>query len=208
MSHQDPYSHIAPVYDLAVDFWTNTIRREICTMLNTGWVRTVVDLGCGTGRLCSMLRETGFEVYGVDSSAAMLARAERSSSSIKYLQQDITATPFSDHSFHAAVISLVLHEHPGSVQETILDEALRIVTPGGFLVLLDYGDISATAPWVLHYLIHIPERIAGKKHYHNYRAFIKKGGLKGQLRSRDSIETVQEKGFYQNTLWLYLGQKI
>lgn len=37
--------------------------------------RTVLDLGCGTGRHASLLAERGYEVVGVDRSPAMLAEA-------------------------------------------------------------------------------------------------------------------------------------
>lgn len=53
----------------------------------------VVDLGCGTGTLTELLYEAGYDVVGVDSSEAMLAKAmekrDQSGSEILYLQQDM-----------------------------------------------------------------------------------------------------------------------
>ncbi|MBE6872623.1 MAG: class I SAM-dependent methyltransferase [Ruminococcus albus] len=53
----------------------------------------VVELGCGTGRLCRELEKLGFDVIGVDISAEMLEEAERAKaadSEITYVLQDMT----------------------------------------------------------------------------------------------------------------------
>lgn len=53
----------------------------------------VVELGCGTGRLCRELEKLGFDVIGVDISAEMLDEAERfcgDESSITYIEQDMS----------------------------------------------------------------------------------------------------------------------
>ena len=53
----------------------------------------VVDLGCGTGTLSEMLYQEGYDIIGVDSSEAMLAKAmekrDASGSEILYLLQDM-----------------------------------------------------------------------------------------------------------------------
>ena len=53
----------------------------------------VVDLGCGTGTFSEMLYQEGYDVIGVDSSEAMLAKAmekrDASGSEILYLLQDM-----------------------------------------------------------------------------------------------------------------------
>ncbi len=53
----------------------------------------VVELGCGTGRLCRELEKLGFDVIGVDISDGMLEEAERTTpddSAITYILQDMT----------------------------------------------------------------------------------------------------------------------
>lgn len=53
----------------------------------------VVELGCGTGRLCRELEGFGFDVIGVDISAEMLDAAEQAGfdgSSITYIEQDMS----------------------------------------------------------------------------------------------------------------------
>ena len=80
MSGADPYARLAGVYDeIVVDpcygRWAAFLH-ELWTADATG-VRTVLDVCCGTGLMASELIALGYRVAGVDTSAAMLARARR-----------------------------------------------------------------------------------------------------------------------------------
>jgi SAM-dependent methyltransferase len=80
MSGADPYARLAGVYDeIVVDpcygRWAAFLD-ELWTADPTG-VRSVLDVGCGTGLMASELIALGYRVTGVDASAAMLARARR-----------------------------------------------------------------------------------------------------------------------------------
>jgi SAM-dependent methyltransferase len=56
---------------------------------------SVLELGCGAGRLCRLLAGAGAEVTGVDLSLPMLRRArKKSSGEIRYLCMDMTAPAF------------------------------------------------------------------------------------------------------------------
>jgi len=63
-----------------------------------GMPRSIVDLGCGTGNIAIPLAKSGFEVFGIDLSADMLAIARskwdeppvrNQGNSIRWLQQDM-----------------------------------------------------------------------------------------------------------------------
>lgn len=55
----------------------------------------ILDLGCGTGRLTSLIAATaGTEVIGLDRSAAMLIEAGRGPTPVRYVQADGAALPF------------------------------------------------------------------------------------------------------------------
>ncbi|WP_225581714.1 class I SAM-dependent methyltransferase [Myroides odoratimimus] len=51
-------------------------------------VKSVLDLGCGTGRLASALAEKGKDVVGVEYAQAMLEKAKKRSSEVKWVQGD------------------------------------------------------------------------------------------------------------------------
>lgn len=53
-------------------------------------------------------------------------------------QSDSTALGFDDDSYDQAIIFFLLHEQPAAARRQTLREALRVVKPGGKLVLVDY----------------------------------------------------------------------
>jgi SAM-dependent methyltransferase len=76
----EPYARLAAVYDEIV---VDPCHRVWASYLHELWVddpaqvHSVLDLGCGTGLMAAALTAYGYRVTGVDSSAAMLARARR-----------------------------------------------------------------------------------------------------------------------------------
>ena len=53
-------------------------------------------------------------------------------------QYDSTALGFEDASYDQAILFFLLHEQPAAARKLSLAEALRVVKPGGKLVLVDY----------------------------------------------------------------------
>jgi ubiquinone/menaquinone biosynthesis C-methylase UbiE len=53
-------------------------------------------------------------------------------------QYDSTALGFDDASYDQAVVFFLLHEQPAAARRQTLREALRVLKPGGKLVLVDY----------------------------------------------------------------------
>jgi SAM-dependent methyltransferase len=70
---QDPYESLASYYDLEHSEFTADIDFYL-RLLDPG---PVLELGTGTGRIAGPLAAAGFDVWGVDSSSAMLELAAR-----------------------------------------------------------------------------------------------------------------------------------
>lgn len=111
--------------------------------------RRVLDLGCGKGRFASHLKRTGAEVIGLDLSAAMLASAK----GLDRVRASSKRLPFADGTFDAVVAIEVL-EHVGEVGPA-LDEARRVLGPGGRLAIVDKnaGAFDARRPWLPSLLV-------------------------------------------------------
>lgn len=95
----------------------------------------VLDAGAGTGLLGEWLRITGYApVEAVDISRGMLAVAAAKGVYDRLAEGDLTARlPFEDGRFAACVCAGVFTT--GHVGPEGLDELLRVVRPGGVLVL-------------------------------------------------------------------------
>ena len=97
----------------------------------------VADLGCGTGRVGAWLRDRGtVELYGVDLSPEMLARAADRNIYARLLQADVRATGLAGHSCTLVMSSLTAC-HLQDIGP-LYAEAARLLHPGGVFVLLDY----------------------------------------------------------------------
>ncbi len=101
---------------------------------------TVADLGCGEGYLTLELASWAEHVIGVDRSEQVLTRArslagDRGVENVEWRRGEIEELPVESGVADLAVLSQALHhaEDPSRA----LSEAVRILTPGGRLLLLD-----------------------------------------------------------------------
>jgi len=63
---------------------------------------------------------------------------ERARPSVELLQGDSSALEFRSGSYDRALLFFLLHEQPAEVRRATLAEALRVVKPGGRIVIVDY----------------------------------------------------------------------
>ncbi len=105
--------------------------------------RRILDLGCGTGSTTLMLKQAfpQAEVIGLDLSPYMLVRAEHKSKTaglnIQWRHGDAEQTGFPDATFDLVTASLLFHETPPKVSQSILRESFRLLTVGGEVLILD-----------------------------------------------------------------------
>lgn len=141
------YDLLTPLYDTMVALTLNerAVKQQLIDQARIGPGMTVVDLGCGTGTLAVMIKQTqpAAKVIGVDVDAKILgiARAKIDKAGVEVelrqgLVQDVGLAPAS---VDRVLTSLVLHhltsEEKGSALRT-LHGALK---PGGELHVLDFG---------------------------------------------------------------------
>ena len=114
-----------------------------------GGAASVLDIGCGSGRLAVELASRGAAVSGIDVSERRLAdarkRAARAGLAVRFLHADMTAPmPFADAEFAAGVSRLALMIAPDPV--AVLREVARVVAPGGRIVTAVWARIEEN-PW-------------------------------------------------------------
>jgi ArsR family transcriptional regulator len=105
-------------------------------------VGRLLDIGTGTGRVLELLAGEAEAATGIDRSPEMLriARgklAAAGNQAAEVRQADMRTLPFADASFDTVTMHHVLHfaDDPAAV----LSEAARLVSPGGKLLVADYG---------------------------------------------------------------------
>jgi SAM-dependent methyltransferase len=121
-----------------------------------GVARSVLDAGCGTGRVAIELRRRGFDVVGVDLDERMLARARDKQPDIEWCQADL-ATISLGRCFGAAVLAgnVMIFLAPGTERD-VLARIAQHLDPGGLVIagfqvrpdrlpLVAYDDAAAAA---------------------------------------------------------------
>ncbi len=99
----------------------------------------ILDIGCGNGGLVRFMTREGARVTGLESSENQLARArtETPAGDEDYIFGLGQNLPFEDGSFDEVVFFNSLHHVPVEFQAKALDEALRILRPGGEIYILE-----------------------------------------------------------------------
>ncbi|MCS7222627.1 MAG: methyltransferase domain-containing protein [Anaerolineae bacterium] len=93
----------------------------------------ILDVGCGTGRLLSDLRQIG-EAYGVDCSPLVIELWQANQTS-GVLQSWAQRLPFADATFDLVTCLDVLYHREVPDELEVLHEIARVLRPGGALIL-------------------------------------------------------------------------
>ena len=105
----------------------------------------VLDLCCGSGEAAAPWLAAGYAVTGLDVSPRALDLAAQRHPNLKRVEGLAEDPPLPDASFSAIQLSVALHEFPRSDRERVLRSALRLLEPGGWLVLVD---LHPAGPWL------------------------------------------------------------
>jgi SAM-dependent methyltransferase len=93
------------------------------------------DLGCGPGHVARYLHEQGVDVCGIDLSPAMVERARRLTPAVDFRQGDMMALEATDESWAGIAAFYSIIHIPRADLPRALAEFLRVLRPGGKLLL-------------------------------------------------------------------------
>lgn len=97
----------------------------------------VLDVGCGTGRWVRRYDELGFRVTGVDATAPMLRVARKLKTTAPLVAGEACRLPFPDARFDLVSDITVVQHISASLQPQALREMVRVIRPGGCLILME-----------------------------------------------------------------------
>lgn len=127
--------------------YQDEIHRNLASQMATpkdGKVLRILDMGCGTGQLTAALKERfpDAEVWGVDIGGPMVRYAH-----MRCVDLDIGAnfrqglaedTGFEDGYFDIVTSYILHHEVPAEKTKEIINEAYRVLRPGGVYFPIDF----------------------------------------------------------------------
>ena len=138
---------LTPLYDplLRWGMGEQSLKRRLVAQAGIQPGHRVLDLGCGTGTLTTLVKQLypDAQVVGIDPDPRVLKmasdKAARSGVEITWNEGFATALPYPNQSFDRLLTSLVLHHLTTIDKRLVFSEALRVLEPGGSLHILDFG---------------------------------------------------------------------
>lgn len=140
---------------------------------------TILDVGCGTGRLAVKLSGKYSLYNGVDPSKRNIETAIKNqkcrSNEIVFYHSDIMSfLKNNSRYFDVAILSYVIHE----IDEEKRIEILKTISDfAEKIIIVDYNSSSQSGFWSV--LNEVVEFAAGKRHYYNYKNYLKGNGITG-----------------------------
>lgn len=118
------------------DFLSPHLAKTLEYLMEKNNLKSVLDVGCGTGLLVSYLNKKGYRSIGCDNSESAVSTAKKINKKGTIINASATKLPFGKNSFDlVTAISLVEHlTKKGALQ--FIDEAKRILAPGGFIFIV------------------------------------------------------------------------
>lgn len=109
--------------------------------------KAILDLGCGEGRYCRLLKEKGAVVTGIDPVSQFVEHARSLDSESIYVEGAAESLPFADGSFDI-VLSYLSFVDIADLKAAA-SEITRVLRENGTLVIVTISNVaSTTAGWV------------------------------------------------------------
>ncbi len=178
--NNDPYRVAARMYDLLAEPLESSLRRIGLRLFPPRDGLSVLDIGCGTGTQLALYRRPGCRLCGVDTSPAMLARAQRKlGDGAELLLEDASCLSFPGQTFDLVSAFMVIHEMPASVRSAVLAECRRVAKPDGRIMVMDwhFGPYPFPVGHIWRLVRRWFEVSAGRQHHASYCDFKRRGGL-------------------------------
>lgn len=150
------FNLVAPIYGMFYALQKKrfaTVIEDVKKELDLSSFQTIIDVGCGTGALCSALNEKGLTVTGIDAAEQMLKVAinKPENTGIRFIQADVLeGLPFDDKNFDVAIASYVAHGLKLEERKRMYAEMCRVAK--NWAVIYDYNDKRSLLTTIVEWL--------------------------------------------------------
>lgn len=169
------YGHF---YDCFIGTFLKSMRSRVALYIKEHGLFPVLDLCCGTGTQCSIISQSGSNVFGIDHDCGILHYAALHYPNLPFVCADAGSLPFKSAFFRSLIISYSLHEKTPAMRQKMIKEVLRVLKPESKIIFIDYEtpwNFSSRIGRVFTFII---EKMAGKEHFRNCQQFLNWGGLR------------------------------
>ncbi|WP_330232921.1 class I SAM-dependent methyltransferase [Nocardia sp. NBC_00508] len=172
--------------------------------LDLGGVRRAADLGCGTGRTGTWLREHGIaHIDGVDMSHGMLALAAERGAHTTLTRADVRATELPEGAYDLVIASLI-DEHLPELAP-FYTEAWRLAAPGARCVLVSYHpQFIMVSGMPTHYTGVSGEPVAIETHLHLVSEHLSAGLAAGWVLTEVAEALIDDAWLARKPKWAHL----
>ena len=139
------WNKISPVYDIFENVYNRKVYKgtgiKVAEFIDKN--DSVLECACGTGAITEEIAKKCRQVLATDFAEGMLKRASkkcRKYGNVSFRQEDITDIKCEDESFDKVVAGNVIHLLPEP--EKALNELLRVVRPGGKVIIPTYINMA------------------------------------------------------------------
>jgi ubiquinone/menaquinone biosynthesis C-methylase UbiE len=160
------HDRLLPLYDpLQRLLGMESVHRQLVYRARIQPAQRILEIGCGTGNLAILIKRLhpDAEMVGIDPDPKALARAQRKAMrealSVQLDRGFAEELPYLDASFDRLLSALMFHHLGTEEKEKSLDEARRVLKPGGSLHLLDFGGEQVRSNGFIARLHHRSERL-------------------------------------------------
>lgn len=145
---RENYDRIAEHFSMTRHHQWFGVEQMIINYIQPG--STVLDIGCGNGRVSEIITKIKGNYTGIDIAPKLIAQAQEKYPKADFHAGSMTDLPFSNGIFsHAMMIASLYHVPSHQFRVQALQEANRVLQPGGILMMSN---------WNLHQWKYSPER--------------------------------------------------
>jgi len=161
-------------------------------------INSILDIGTGSGDFIEVLQDVfpQAQITGVDPDTESLQEAIKKYPGVSFGEMRAEILEFADNSFDLASISMALHHLPDI--QTSLKEMLRVVKPGGWIIVNELFSDNLNPSQEVHKIFHHfrskIDRLTGIYHQETFEKeqilhLVKAAGIQIQLSFENTIQT-------------------
>ncbi|RLC35979.1 hypothetical protein DRH27_05980 [Candidatus Falkowbacteria bacterium] len=105
---------------------------------------TILDAGCGNGRLYEYLKNENINYFGIDSSKKLIDIAKSNHPLVDFQIGTITDLPYPNNKFDSLFCVATLHHIPSQkLRQQVVNEFHRVLKPNGHLIMTNWNLLNS-----------------------------------------------------------------